>query len=206
MATAKKVKDYRPTPGLDLGNGIYKTKIDGLYYIEHQVHEDARGFYTELSRIPEINSVIGFNFIVQQVNQAHSVTNVLRGFHAEGWNKLITITAGKAVSVLVDLRPTSRTFLKQQRFSLGFGADALSGSLFISSGIANSVCVVEGPVDYLYCVDRLYKDRDESGDKAISLFDPDLAVRWPIPKNKMIISERDSQAISLREMFPENFS
>jgi dTDP-4-dehydrorhamnose 3,5-epimerase-like enzyme len=37
------------------------------------------------------------------------------------------------------------------------------------------------------------------------LFDPDLAVPWPISRKEMIVSERDEQAISLREKFPDQF-
>jgi dTDP-4-dehydrorhamnose 3,5-epimerase-like enzyme len=55
-------------------------------------------------------------------------------------------------------------------------------------------------------VDKLYKDRDPAGDQAISLFDPDLNIAWPTPKEEMVISERDRQAVTLREKFPQKFT
>ena len=58
---------------------------------------------------------------------------------------------------------------------------------------------------YSYAVDKLYKDRNTDNDIAISLFDPDLGVEWPIDKEQMIISQRDIDTISLREKFPQKF-
>ena len=78
--------------------------------------------------------------------------------------------------------------------TLGFGREPL-----YSKGLGNSLCVVNGPVDYLYAVDALYRERDTSGDQAISLFDPELAIPWPISREQMIISERDKQSVNLAE-------
>lgn len=196
---------YKPTSDSQVAKGIYKTAIDGLLFIDKSVFEDSRGFFTEVVRLPEVEAVIGKPFNVRQVNHARSEQNVVRGIHAEGWNKCTFITRGKAFCALVDVRPESKTFLVKEYFLLGEGEGALAGVLFLPSGIGNSLCVIEGPVDYIYLVDRLYKDRDPSGDAAISLFDPDLAVQWPIPKEQMVISSRDENAVSVREKFPEKF-
>ena len=111
-----------------------------------------------------------------------------------------------AFCALADVRPASPTFGAVETFMLGHGAGAHGGALFIESGIANSFCVLEGPVDYVYGVDRLYRERDPKGDQAISLFDPDLNVAWPIPRAQMILSERDRQSKTLRELFPERWA
>jgi len=58
---------------------------------------------------------------------------------------------------------------------------------------------------YSYVVDRLYKDRNKNNDVAISLFDPDLGVDWPIDKDQMIISQRDIDVITIREKYPQKF-
>lgn len=194
---------FKPEESLLIQDGIYKTRIPGLLYIEHRVFADQRGFYAELSRIPEINAVIGFDFEVKQLNHARSTKHVARGFHAENWNKLVTVMNGNCFSALADVRPESETFGQTETFLLGPENGALTGSLFISSGIANSLCVIEGTVDYLYAVDKLYKDRDPNGDRAISLFDETLEVAWPIDRSEMIISERDSQSLTLKQLYPE---
>ncbi len=196
---------YTPDSSSEADNGIYETGIKGLFFIENHKFHDDRGFYTELSRIPELESVIGKPFIIKQLNHARSLDNVARGFHAERWNKLVTVLHGTCFAALADIRPDSETFGQVETFILGQSEDALQGSLFISEGIANSLCVISGPVDYLYAVDMLYKDRDPGGDKAISLFDDTLKVNWPISKEEMIISDRDLNSITLREMFPDKF-
>ncbi len=196
---------FVPTEASQIAPGIYKTSIDGLLYINKSLFPDNRGFFSEIVRLPEVEAVTGVKFDVRQVNHARSEQNVVRGVHAEGWNKCTFITRGKAFCALADVRPNSKTFLAKEYFLLGEGEDALSGVLFLPSGIGNSLCVIEGPVDYIYLVDRLYKDRDTSGDAAISLFDADLAIEWPIPREQMIISQRDASAITLREKAPEKF-
>ena len=197
---------YTPTPELELASGIYKTSLEGLYFIPSKKFDDDRGYYAELARIPELDAVQGETFTVAQVNLARSNDKVARGIHAEDWNKLITITSGVAFCAFADIRPDSPTFGAVETVSLGVGENALHGAFFISKGIGNSLCVTQGPVDYLYCVDALYKDRDTSFDRAVSLFDPDLAIQWPLSKEEMIISERDTQATTVRELFPEKYA
>ena len=132
-------------------------------------------------------------------------SNVLRGFHAEDWNKLATLASGKILSIIVDIRPDSPTFAQYEQFVLGFDSESLQGALYISRGLANGFAVLEGPADYIYMVDALYSQRDKSKDKAIALFDPDLKINWPIAQEKMIFSKRDKNSVTLRELFPQNF-
>lgn len=188
-----------------LADRVYKTSIPGLLYINSPVHKDNRGFYREMALIPDLEKILGFNFTIKQLNHANSVKNVVRGMHSENWNKLVSVTHGLCLCVLADIRPDSPTFLKTEHVLLGFGEKALSGSLFITKGIANSLCIIQDPVEYIYAVDQLYRNRDTSGDSAISLFDPDLNIQWPIPKEEMIISDRDKNSITLREKFPTKF-
>ena len=196
---------YQPSQNLEIKDGVFKTKINGLYYLAHNHFPDDRGFFAEVGHTHKIEDIIKTPFKIAQVNHSRSLKNVVRGMHAEGWQKLVTVTSGVAFTALADIRPDSNTFAQVETFLLGVGPKALQGSLFIKKGIANSVCVVEGPVDYLYCVDSLYKDRDQSNDQAISLFDPDLNINWPIEKQKMIISQRDKDAVTLKAKYPQKF-
>ncbi|MEA3354959.1 MAG: dTDP-4-dehydrorhamnose 3,5-epimerase family protein [Patescibacteria group bacterium] len=192
---------YKPSKELEIVDGVFETGINGLWYVKRRQFDDGRGFFAETGHIHKLEEVSGEEFKVKQINHSRSKKNVVRGMHAEDWKKLIFVTMGVSFSALVDVRPESKTFKKVVNFKLGFGEDALNGGLFILPGIANSVCVLKGPVDYIYLVDRLYKDRDPRGDIAISVFDKDLDIKWPLKKEEMIISDRDKQAVSLREKF-----
>jgi dTDP-4-dehydrorhamnose 3,5-epimerase len=199
------IYQYTPQSSDLLSQGIYKTPIDGLFFIPHQAHFDKRGHYVELGRIPEIEQVIGRPFQVKQINASGSKQNVIRGIHAEGWDKLLSIATGTAFCAWPDLRPESPTFGDVVTMTLGAEEQDLSGSVYVSNGIGNSFYVLNGPLTYLYVVNALYKDRDVSNDVAISLFDEDLNINWPSDKASMIISDRDLQAITLRTKFPEKF-
>lgn len=197
---------YQPNPDNKLTQSIFKTNIDGLLYIENQLYSDNRGFFTQLSIVPEIEEVSGLPFNIKQMNLSRSETNVIRGFHAESWNKLVTVVSGEALCVLVDIRPESHTFLVKEYFKMGKDPEAnLCGSLFIPANLGNSICVLSGPVNYIYAVDQLYQQRKTTEDQAISLFDPDINVDWPVEKDDMIISQRDQDAITLRQLLPDKF-
>lgn len=190
-----------------IGDRIFKTAIQGLYYITTTVFEDNRGFYREIAVIPELEKVRGTNFEVKQLNHSSSKQNVVRGIHAESWNKLITVTHGVCLCVLSDIRPDSPTFLTKEYFLLGYGQNnPLPGAIFVTAGVANSFLTVEGPSEYVYAVDQLYTQRDTSNDVAISIFDPDLNISWPVRREEMVISQRDKNSILLREKFPEKFT
>ena len=191
---------FQPTKNNKLSETVHKTAIEGLYFIPHKYFPDDRGFYSELARTPEIDLLTGETFIAKQFNQSRSVTNVIRGFHAEDWNKLVTVTNGLCFCALVDLRKNSPTFAKSETFYLGTHQEALRGSIYISKGIGNSLCVVKGPVDYLYAVDAVWTDRDKSKDTAINLFDPDINIQWPIDRKQMIISDRDLNSVNLKDL------
>ncbi|NTU73040.1 dTDP-4-keto-6-deoxy-D-glucose epimerase [Candidatus Roizmanbacteria bacterium] len=194
---------FQPISENKITEHIYKTGIPGLFFLENKVCDDERGFFREVGHTPELNAVLDFEFEIKQINHARSYKKVVRGMHAEYWNKLITVTQGTIYSAFVDIRPDSETFGKVEYIQLG--ENGLKGAIFISKGIANSVCVVDDPVDYLYFVDALYKDRDVTKDKEFSLFDPDVKIEWPVPKEQMVISERDQNAPSLRTLFPDRF-
>ena len=189
----------------ELKPGVFSTKLPGLLYIEYKKFIDERGFFTQFYQIPNINQALATPFEVKQMNWSHSQTNVVRGFHAEGWNKLVTTMSGIAYCVLADIRQNSPTFGQTESFLFEFNPTSPIGSgLFIPAGIANSICVLQGPVNYLYVVDKIYEDRDPSQDTAIYLFDPDLKAEWPIAKDQMICSARDLEAVTLKKFVSQH--
>lgn len=191
---------YQPNESNQIYSHVYSTSLAGLFYIAQDSFDDDRGFFSQL-QLQELAQLREETFAIKQVNHAHSKQNVMRGIHAEDWNKLVTVTTGIAFCALVDLRSTSPTFKQVETLYLGRGEGALSGALFIPKGIGNSVCVTQGPLDYLYFVDKLYQDRDPKGDVAISMFDPELSIDWPISRQEAIISDRDKNAVRLEEKF-----
>ncbi len=192
---------FTPSAANEIKPGIHRTALEGLFYIAPADFHDERGYYAELSRIPEIDTVLDQPFQMKQLNLSHSRTNVIRGLHAEAWNKLISIVHGTAFCAWVDVRPDSETFGDTVTMTMGHDDAAVFGTMYVAEGIANSFLVTDGPLEYVYAVDQLYSERDPAGDVALHLFDPHLDIEWPLEKDKMIMSERDRTASSFDTFF-----
>lgn len=177
---------------------VNKTSIDGLLVLEMPIHKDDRGFFREIFHINEIEEKLGIPFRGVQMNHAFSKPQVLRGIHAENWNKIICPVNGEVFVAIVDVRPDSPTFGQVQTYTIN---DENRIALFVSKGLANSYCVTGNEaVNYIYLVDAYYDGMDT---RAIAWDDPDLHINWPV-KNP-IISDRDKNNPKLRELFPEKF-
>ena len=177
---------------------IKHTSIPGLLILERPIFSDERGFFRELFHKDELEKITGSKFDGVQMNHSRSKPGVIRGIHAEEWNKIIYPVCGQVFIAVVDIRLDSPTFAKVETFLVG---DDNRIGLFIPKGLANSLCVTgDTIVDYIYLVDAYW---DGSDTRAIAWDDPDLNINWPV-KNP-IISERDKNNPTLRNLFPEKF-
>ena len=177
---------------------VKTTPIPGVLKLERPTHKDERGFFREILHLDELEQVLGWQFKPVQWNHSRSKPKVLRGQHAENWNKLIYPVTGEVFASVLDIRPDSETFGKVETFQFD-GTNRFA--LFIPKGLANSFCVTgDEDVNYLYLVDAYY---DGSDTTAIAWNDPDIKIVWPI--NDPIISERDKNNPRLRDLFPEKF-
>lgn len=185
---------------------VLPTTLPGLFLIERPTVRDDRGFFREVVRWNELAEAVkaacpelveGFRPV--QWNHSVSRPGVIRAFHAENWNKLVYPVTGSAFVAIADIRPDQPTFGRVETFEFNEGEPK---ALFISKGLANSICVIgEKPVHYIYLVDAYYNGSDT---RAIAWDDPDLAIDWPV--KDPIISARDKNNPKLRELFPEKSS
>lgn len=177
---------------------IKTTSIPGLLILERPIYPDDRGFFRELFHKDELEKASGISFDGVQMNHSKSMPGVIRGIHAEKWNKIIYPVTGEVFIVIVDIRPDSPTFGKKETFTVN---DQNRVGFFIPNGLANSLCVIgQEPVNYIYLVDAYY---DGSDTRAIAFNDPDLNIEWPV--KDPIVSQRDISNPKLRELFPEKF-
>ncbi|HCH59283.1 MAG: dTDP-4-dehydrorhamnose 3,5-epimerase [Candidatus Amesbacteria bacterium GW2011_GWA2_47_11b] len=172
---------------------VKPTSLPGLFVLERPTFTDNRGFFREVFHLNELEDVLGYSFHPVQWNHSRSLPNVIRALHAENWNKLVYPVSGEIFIAIVDIRPDSSTFKKSETFIIN---DTNRNALFISKGLANSICVIGNtPVDYIYLVDAYYDGKDT---RAVAWNDPDLAIPWPI-KNPTI-SDRDRTNPRLRDL------
>ncbi len=181
-----------------MSGNIKPASIPGPFILERPTLTDERGFFREVFHLDELEEALGYEFKPVQLNHSLSLPNVIRALHAENWNKLVYPVTGEMFSAVVDIRPDSPTFGKVETFTFN---DSSKIALFIPKGFANSICVVGSePVNYLYLVDAYY---DGSDTRAITWDDPDLNIDWPV--KDPILSERDKNNPTLRQLFPEKF-
>src|SRR2546423_3547259 len=93
-----------------------KTKLDGAYVIELERREDSRGFFARAFCQKEFADH-GLKPLIAQANVAYNFRKgTLRGMHFQfppaAETKLVRVTQGVLLDVIVDLRPESATFLE----------------------------------------------------------------------------------------------
>lgn len=173
------------------------TSIDGLLVVRWDSHGDDRGFFRQTYQLDELETAVGRGLIWRQGNHARSAPGVLRGFHAEPWDKLVQVVRGTAMAAIADIRPESPTFGEVATFHLG-DPPGERIRLFVAEGLANAYCTYgDQDVDYLYDVTEPWRAVDK---RAIRWDDPDLAVDWPAATP--LVSEADAANPTLRERFP----
>ncbi|MDP8969565.1 MAG: dTDP-4-dehydrorhamnose 3,5-epimerase family protein [Actinomycetota bacterium] len=180
---------------------VEPSDIAGLLVVRWPTYSDERGFFRQTYQVRELAEALGRTPVLRQGNHSHSAPGVLRGFHAEPWDKLVYVVCGQAIAAVADIRPDSPTFGEVRTFRLGAPPHGERVRLFISQGLANSFCALgPEPVDYLYDVSDYW--RPGIAKPAVAWDDPDLAVDWPL--RDPLLSEADASNPTLRELFPDH--
>jgi dTDP-4-dehydrorhamnose 3,5-epimerase len=168
---------------------IIKTEIEGLSIIEPRVFDDNRGYFFESFNKKSASDLIPQAEYVQD-NEAKSQYGVVRGLHYQvapnAQAKLVRVITGRIIDVVVDLRPDSQTYGKYVRVEL---SEENKRMLFIPKGFAHGYSVLSEEAVFFYKCDDYYSPEHEGG---IHPLDPTLNINWGIPKDKMIISEKDT--------------
>ena len=162
--------------------------------IEPIVHGDDRGFFLESYRADcfERNG-ISARFV--QEGHSKSVKGTLRGLHFQypkSQAKLIRVSLGEALDVVLDIRVGSPSFGKW--ISLVLSADN-HRELFIPEGFAHGFFVMSAAAEFQYKCTDYYAPEYERG---IVWNDPQLAINWPT--ERPLLSARDRVFRSLSEI------
>ena len=161
-------------------------KIKGLKLIKSKIYKDNRGFLREVCK----NKLLNVSFIFDVMS--YSKKNVLRGLHIQTQKsqaKIITVTHGKILDVVVDLRKNSKTFGKY--FSIVISQKS-EFSFYIPQGFAHGFLCLSKECTVSY---RCSQYRHKKSEKTLSWDDKDVGVKWPI--KKPILSAKDKNGKSL---------
>ena len=174
--------------------------IKGVWVIEPKRFGDKRGYFSEVFRQADFDAHVGHVDFVQD-NESFSTRGVLRGLHFQRgeWShaKLVRLPQGTVLDVAVDLRAGSPTWGKYIAVEL----DAVSGrQLFIPKGFAHGFVVLSDVAQFQYKVDNIYAPQSEA---TLRFDEPRLSIDWLIPREEMILSDKDKKGLSLDEMTPD---
>lgn len=173
-----------------------ETEIQGVYVLEPRVFQDARGYFMETWNQADFDKHIGKVTFIQD-NESKSSYGVLRGLHYQKGEfsqaKLVRVIKGRVLDVAVDIRRSSPTFGKHVLAEL---SEENKRQLYIPRGFAHGFLVLSDEAVFTYKVDNVYAPQAEAG---IKWNDEDIAIEWPIDPKDLILSEKDTRALSLKE-------
>ncbi|MBX3622319.1 MAG: dTDP-4-dehydrorhamnose 3,5-epimerase [Rhizobacter sp.] len=177
---------------------VTKTAIDGVLIFEPKVFGDQRGFFFESFNQAAFNAAVHEDVKFVQDNHSRSAHGVLRGLHFQraphAQGKLVRVTHGAVFDVAVDIRPGSTTF--GQWVGVELSAENRR-QMWIPEGFAHGFLVTSESADFLYKTTNYYAPKAEG---CVRWDDPDLAIAWPAIGVSPTLSEKDSSALSLKEL------
>ncbi|WP_375238358.1 dTDP-4-dehydrorhamnose 3,5-epimerase [Aurantibacter sp.] len=178
---------------------VSSTGLNGCYIIEPKIHGDERGYFFEAYNESLFNEALGFKVSFVQDNEAFSSKGVLRGLHFQkdkfAQAKLVRVTQGSVLDVVVDLQPESSTFLKT--FTIKLSSENKK-QLFVPRGFAHGYIVLSDTAIFNYKCDNVYNQASESG---IIYNDETLNIDWILESSEFIISEKDKILPTIKTMF-----
>lgn len=176
---------------------VLKTEIEGVVIIEPRVFGDARGYFFESFNAREFAEKTGMQVNFVQDNESMSHYGVLRGLHFQqppfAQSKLVRVVKGRVLDIAVDIRVGSPTYGKYVSVEL---TEDSHRQFFMSKGFAHGFSVLSDEVIFQYKCDEFYAPQSEG---AIAWNDPDLAIDWQIPADKVLLSDKDKKHPFLRD-------
>jgi len=176
----------------------HETSIPGLLAFDVTLLHDSRGWFQEKYQHEKLVSAgLPKDFqVVQNSVSFNCYRGVTRGFHAEPWDKYISVVTGKVFAAYLDLRK-GPTFGRVETLELDS-----TKAVFLPEGVANSLQTLEDDTYYLYSVNRHWQPGDYDAYTNVNLGDPDVGVSWPIQLEDSIMSDRDRLHPPLSDIEP----
>ncbi len=165
------------------------TKLPGVCIIEPDVHGDKRGYFMETYSTRSFADM-GIHTVFVQDNQSFSAQKgILRGIHFQNapmaQAKLVHVTRGAVMDVVVDLRKGSPTYCQWVTVEL---SEENKRMLYIPRGFGHGFRTLTDNVEFCYKVDNLYS---KEHDRGIRYNDPAIGVDWGEVREELL-SQKDT--------------
>jgi dTDP-4-dehydrorhamnose 3,5-epimerase/reductase len=176
---------------------ITGTPIPGLLVVSLDVHGDNRGWFKENWQRRKMVDLGLPDFAPVQNNVSFNTTaGSTRGIHAEPWDKLVSLAAGRIFGAWVDLRP-GRGF--GQVFTLELGPET---AVFVPRGVGNAYQTLVDGTAYSYLVNAHWSPAAKESYTFVNVADEKLGIPWPIPLSQAELSEADRAHPRLADAVP----
>lgn len=164
------------------------TKINGVYLLEIERKEDARGFFARIfSRDEMLEHGLVHEFPQHNIGY-NEVKGTLRGLHFQraphAETKLVRCTSGSVVDVALDIRPTSSTFKQWVSVELSAGNRRM---LYIPEGCAHGYQTLEDHTELSYLTSQFYMPQSAAG---LRHDDPAFGIEWPLAVTRISDADR----------------
>jgi dTDP-4-dehydrorhamnose 3,5-epimerase len=165
-----------------------ETRLGGAFLVDLEPRPDDRGFFARTFCQREF-AARGLQAVVAQANVGYSRRKgTVRGMHfqfpPQGEAKLVRVTRGAVLDVIVDMRPESPTYLGHVAVTLS--ADDRR-ALYVPDRFAHGYQTLEDDTETCYQTSTFYAPEAEGG---LAPLDPRLALPWPLPVSA--ISAKDA--------------
>lgn len=164
-----------------------ETKISGVYVVDVEKREDARGFNGRSWDSDEF-ARLGLSDRIVQINILHNRRRgTLRGMHYQAppraESKFFRCVRGAVFDAVIDMRSGSPTYLEW--ISVELTAKSYR-QLYIAEGCAQGFQTLQDDTELVYQVSQFYSPEFERG---IRYDDPAFDISWPMEPT--VISDKD---------------
>jgi dTDP-4-dehydrorhamnose 3,5-epimerase len=170
---------------------VNSASIEAVKIITPEPFSDSRGVLFETynrKRFAEHGIALEF---VQDTQSTSVKTGTIRGLHFQSspaaQDKLVRVLRGSIFGVAVDLRRSSPSYGKWTAEEL---SAANGKQMLVPIGFAHGFCTLEPDTQVFYKVTAYYSPANDLG---IAWNDPDLAITWPAPPERAVLSDRDTR-------------
>jgi len=168
---------------------FHTTPISDAHAVELERKADDRGFFARTWCREEFARNGSAVDMVQASISHNRLAGTLRGLHfawppsAEA--KLVRCERGRVLDVILDLRPSSPSYLRHAAFTLD---DERRNALYIPPGVAHGFQTLVEDCTVLYMMTELYRPALADG---VRFDDPAFGIEWPLPVSCIVERDRD---------------
>lgn len=161
---------------------------------------DHRGYFSEVFKLEDFRRNVADVAFVQENESLSATVGTVRGLHFQlepfAQGKLVRCLAGSIFDVAVDIRVGSPTFGQWYGTEL---SKANGEQLWVPAGFAHGFATLQPDSVISYKVTAPYSAENDRG---LLWNDPEIGIKWPLPLDNAVLSDKDKKQPALADLPP----